>query len=74
VAGARLAPVPLPCATGKDLGVLKRRTSLDLYVAPGKMRDTRRVKFLDAAEAKSVSPTRAFCRLLNVTSLDREPE
>src|SRR5689334_25402667 len=31
---------PLPCAIGKDLGVLKRRTSLDLYVAPGKMRDT----------------------------------
>ena len=30
--------------------------------------------FLSAAEAKSVSPTRALCRLLNVTNLDRKPE
>jgi hypothetical protein len=70
----RLTPVPLSCATGKNFGVLKRRIPFDLYVSPGKVRDARRVKFLDAAEAKSVSPTRAFCRLLNVTSLDREPE
>jgi len=74
VASARLTPVPLSCATGKNFGVLKRWIPFDLYVSPGKVRDARRVKFLDAAEAKSVSPTRAFCRLLNVTSLDREPE
>jgi hypothetical protein len=40
MACARLAPVPLPCAAGKDLGVLEGRIALDLYVAPGKLRDT----------------------------------
>jgi hypothetical protein len=28
------APVPLPCAAGKDLGVLEGWMTLDLYVAP----------------------------------------
>jgi hypothetical protein len=32
MAGAGLTPVPFPCATGKDLGVLKRWMALDLYV------------------------------------------
>jgi hypothetical protein len=45
VAGARLTPVPLPCATGKNLGVLKRWMALDLYVAPRKVGDTRGVRF-----------------------------
>src|SRR6516164_6772187 len=40
MARARLTPVPFPRAAGKDLGVLKRWMALDLYVAPGQVRDT----------------------------------
>jgi hypothetical protein len=45
MACARLTPVPLPCAAGKDLGILKRRMAFNLYVAPGKMRDTWGIRF-----------------------------
>src|SRR5262249_50948131 len=40
MARARLTPVPLPRAARKDLGILKSWMALDLYVAPGKVRDT----------------------------------
>jgi hypothetical protein len=36
MACSRLAPVPLPGAAGKNLGVLEGRMAFDLYVAPRK--------------------------------------
>ena len=65
---------------GKDLGVLKRRTSLDLYVAPGKMRDTRGAKFYVAhvfshrRGEEVLESTLAFYSFLTLTNLDREHE
>jgi hypothetical protein len=45
MAGARLTPVPFPCAARKDLGVFKEWMALDFYVAPGKVRNTRGIRF-----------------------------